>query len=335
MASIRKRRYDSGRVAWVVSHGSPPHRLRRSFPSRRDAEFFAASLTLQPGGHPDPPLKLALDQYLTSRKRDLKPRSFLRYWEYSRTLYAFAAERYSEDAPVSAVTPAFADRYKAHRLDAGRSVKTVRSELEYLSTFLRWAVRVELIEKHPLAGRVKYPRLKRRLPHVYSVVELERLFQSGDKLAPLLETCYRSGFRLEEALGLKVEDVIPGKQLIRYRNSKGEDEWFPMPQKLAACLAKQTKGKHQDAMVFDFAGQGTGRQNKIRAQFHSLCRRLHIQPGRIHDLKSSYVTHLLDAGVPIHIVQRLAHHRNIATTMRYIRPPAVDAMRTAVDRLPL
>ena len=40
--------------------------------------------------------------------------------------------------------------------------------------------------------------------------------------------------------------------------------------------------------------------------------------GGIHGLRHAYATHLLEAGLPIHLLQNWLGHTNINTTMRYI-----------------
>lgn len=54
---------------------------------------------------------------------------------------------------------------------------------------------------------------------------------------------------------------------------------------------------------------------------------------RLHDLRHTMVTLLLDAGTLPHIVQAIARHADLDVTMSIYAHTNLDAMREALDRI--
>ena len=54
--------------------------------------------------------------------------------------------------------------------------------------------------------------------------------------------------------------------------------------------------------------------------------------GGIHSLRHAYATHQLEAGMPMHCLQRMMGHRDIHSTLRYVHwVPNYQAGRNGTD----
>lgn len=66
--------------------------------------------------------------------------------------------------------------------------------------------------------------------------------------------------------------------------------------------------------VFTFRGKPIA---SVKKSFASACRRADIEDATVHDLRHTFASRLVQAGVPIATVKETMRHRSIQTTMRY------------------
>jgi integrase len=53
---------------------------------------------------------------------------------------------------------------------------------------------------------------------------------------------------------------------------------------------------------------------------------------RRYDLRHTGLTWMADAGVPVHMLRKIAGHRSLVTTQRYLHPPTPSPSRTSASR---
>jgi len=166
------------------------------------------------------------------------------------------------------------------------------------------------------------PRQPGTLPAILSRDEVQRLIAHAAKLKPrtMLMTTYAAGLRLNEVLHLQIRHIDSARMAIRVEQGKGgkdRDTLLP-PRLLEALRAYWTVHR---PVGWLFPGKDPSRPmdpSSLQKAYHAARRGAGItKPGGIHALRHAFATHLLEAGVDLHTIQRLLGHRSIATTTRY------------------
>ena len=86
---------------------------------------------------------------------------------------------------------------------------------------------------------------------------------------------------------------------------------------------------HHLFSVFIYKGKPL---RSIRTAFKNACDRAGIKNLRFHDLRHTFVTRLVLAGVDLATVSKLLGHSTIQMTMRYSHPTP-EALKSAVSKL--
>ena len=138
----------------------------------------------------------------------------------------------------------------------------------------------------------------------------------------MLLTTYAAGLRLNEVLHLRITDIDSARMTIRVEQGKGgKDRYTVLRPRLLEALRGYWKLTRPRAWLCPSHATGQPMDpSALQRIYHTAKLRAGIhKPGGIHGLRHAFATHLLEAGVDIHTIQRLLGHGYINTTTRYFQ----------------
>ncbi len=220
------------------------------------------------------------------------------------------------------------------RGSAGRppsSPATIHRKSACLRSFYRHLRRDGLCESDPTAT-LSAPRRARKLPHVLTRGEIERLLAQPRGTEPaalrdraLLELMYACGLRASEATGLELGDVDIEEHVLRARGKGSKERVVPIGQAALRALGiylergrPRLVGERAETHVFvNFRGGSLTRQGLYKiVRRHALSAGLadRMSP---HTLRHTFATHLLAGGCDLRSVQEMLGHADVSTTQLY------------------
>ncbi|MFO0916192.1 MAG: site-specific integrase [Pirellulales bacterium] len=179
-----------------------------------------------------------------------------------------------------------------------------------------------LLGQHDFQLRVPTKR-SGRLPEPLSRSEIARILDAtrNAKHRVLLMTTYGGGLRVSELVHLKLSDIHAERLLIRVNQGKGrKDRYTLLSPRLLEELRAYWRDFRPQSWLFEGARAGhplaVATAQKV---FDFAKERAGVQHGHgIHCLRHSFATHLMEAGAPLPVIQRLMGHSCLSTTARYL-----------------
>ena len=220
--------------------------------------------------------------------------------------------------PPDEISDAEVQAYLLHLIrDRQRSWSTCNIVVHGLRFFFH-----ETLKRDRTTFCIPTPRQPGTLPALLSREEVQRLIAhtTNPKHRTMLLTTYAAGLRLNEVLHLRVEDIDSARMTIRVDQGKGgRDRYTVLSARLLEALRAYWTIYHPSIWLFPSPRlQQPMDPTGLQKVYSAAKRRAGItKSGGIHALRHAFATHLLEAGVDVHTIQRLLGHKSITTTSRY------------------
>jgi integrase len=207
---------------------------------------------------------------------------------------------------IGRITKNLAGEYRlARHTQKQVSDATINRDLGCLRHFLYWAVDEGILPSNPLA-RPPLVRERRKRRPVMSMEEEALLLSSASiHLHRIIIAALDTGMRRGEILNQQWQDVDFGRRLLFVSHSKtaeGEAREIPFTDRMFNLLWKL---RENEGPIFTFQGNPI---HAVKTAWKATLRRAGIRHYRFHDLRHTFNTRLLEAGVMQEVRKALMGH---------------------------
>lgn len=169
---------------------------------------------------------------------------------------------------------------------------------------------------------IPYCKKSRKLPIVLSQEEVQRIFNACDNLKhrSIMALLYGCGLRVSEVLNLKPQHIDSSRMIINIIQAKGKkDRQVMLPESLLNLLRKYFKEYHPKEYLFNGQNSNQYSSRSINEFLKTCADKAGVKNKRIyaHLYRHTSFTHLVETGTDINLIQKLAGHSNVKTTLIY------------------
>jgi len=195
-----------------------------------------------------------------------------------------------------------------------------------VSSFLGWCFRNDLIESDP-SQKIMKTKVDAPMPRGVKPEDVEKVLKkipkerARDRL--LFGLIYSTGLRASEALGIHVEDVdlsLDDEHILIHGKGGHTRRVLLQDRKLLKRLkAYLNETGYEHGPLFRALYNGSGDELCYQAAYelwNRYCKRAGVSI-KLHQLRHTHATQLVNQGVNLEIVRRRLGHKNMQTTLRY------------------
>jgi len=267
---------------------------------------------------------------------------------------------------LDSITSLSVEKWRSKALESGLSAASINRYIGTLKSVLSKAVSWGFISKNPLNGlkplkldsngRVRFlsteeeARLRAALSQREEAIKKKRISANNwrlargykllpeingfaDHLMPIVLIALNTGLRRGELFNLKWQDINFNEKMLTVSAESaksGKTRHIPLNDEAFSVLL--TLKQYAQDQEFVFPGKNGERLNNIKSAWRGVLKKAGITNFRFHDLRHTFASKLVMAGVDLNTVRELLGHSDYKMTLRYAHL-APEAKRAAVEKL--
>ena len=201
-----------------------------------------------------------------------------------------------------------------------------------LKSFFKFLILEEKISKDPM-DLIESPKLKRKLPEVLSLNDINILLNSidlstmeGVRNRAIIETLYSSGLRVSELVNLSIQNLFLDIGFIKVIGKGSKERLVPIGRHAIKYINIYKNG-YRDNKKINKGNEGFLFLNRygrkltremifliIKKVSNKCLLNKNVSP---HTFRHSFATHLIEGGADLRAVQEMLGHESITTTEIY------------------
>ncbi len=238
-------------------------------------------------------------------------------------------KKYFSGKYLSETTSLDIEKFKTKRREEV-SPATVNRALAVLKSMFNRAIAWEKADSNPCRVVKLFKENNQRLRFLEKEEIVKLLANCNKHLRSIVVLALNTGMRKGEILNLKWHDIDIKRGIIYILDSKnGEKREIPINEQVKTALIRTRK--HPDS-PYIFCNKDGDPYGDIKKSFFTALKKAGIIDFHFHDLRHTFASQLVMAGVDLNTVRELMGHKSLEMTLRYSHL-SPDHKKRAVDIL--
>ncbi len=217
------------------------------------------------------------------------------------------------------------EAFVEHEQDKGLSILSVKTKLSALYAFLNFLVKSDILSHKILERKIKL-KLPEALPRAIVFEDVQALLAVVTEVRgrAMILLLLRTGMRIGELLNLQVSDInLEERKICIYigeKNARGRVVYFCEDAKVALMAWLDIRASKQLYLFYGHKGRPLSYAGARKVFCKYLKKAGLASKGyTLHQLRHTYASELLNAGLRLEVLQQLLGHSSIEVTRHYAR----------------